>query len=221
MSSDLRVVIVGGQHVGYHTARRLADRGHDLTIIEKDPERVEFLNDEYMATVIHGDGSRPSILRQAKLGRSDVIASLTSYGAMTNIGICMTAQRIEPNIRTVARIDHGDDEEYEEMVDSVVYPEALAAHAAANEVIEVSGGGVRTVEQITDTLDLLEVTVTEDAPAAGRTLSEVAFPRGASVILQRDGEGPPGPETILSPGSRYMLSVQADVADEVVRLLRG
>jgi len=156
MGTDLRVVIVGGGHVGYHTAHRLDNRGHDIVIVEKDEDRVEFLSNQYVATVIQGDGGRPSILRQADLGRTDGLAALTSYGAMTTLGICMIGRRTTPDIRTVARIDHGDDEEYEEMVDAVVYPEQLAAHAAAN---EVSDGGVRTIEEVTDDLELIEITV--------------------------------------------------------------
>jgi len=221
MSKDLRIVIVGGGHVGYHTAQRLDNRGHDIVIIEKDEDRVQFLSDQYIASVIHGDGGRPSVLREAQLERSDVIAALTKYGAMTNLGICMTAQRIAPDINTVARIDHGDHEEYEEMVDAVVYPEELAAHAAANDIIDVSGGGVRTIEEIMDTLELVEIKVAEGAPAAGKTLETVSFPRGALVVAEQQTGSFPGPETVLTAGQQYVLAVHTDVTDEVIRLLRG
>lgn len=221
MSRDLRIVIVGGGRVGYHTAQRLDNRGHDLVIIEKDDDRVQFLSDQYVASVIHGDGGRPSVLREAQLDRSDVIAGLTSYGAMTNVGICMTAQRIAPEIKTVARIDHGDHEEFEEIVDAVVYPEELAAHTAANDIIDVSGGGVRTIEEITDRLELIEIEVAERAPAAGKSLDAVSFPRGAVVVAEQHTGAFPGPDMVLEPGVQYILAVQTDVTDEVVRLLRG
>lgn len=221
MSKDLRIVVVGGGHVGFQTARRLHARGHDVVIVEKDPDRVEFLTDQYVATVIQGDGGRPSILRETQPGKSDVVAALTDYGAMTNIGICMTAQRIAPEVKTVARIDHGDHEEYEEMVDAAVYPEALAAHAAANEVIDVSDGGVRTIEEVTETLELVEIEVAEGAPAAGKRLESVALPRGAVVVADQHSGEFPGPGTVLEPGNQYILAVQTAVADEVVRLLRG
>ncbi len=221
MSTDLRVVVVGGQHVGYHVARHLDNRGHDVVVVEKDPERVDFLNDEYVATVIEGDGGRPSVLKQAGLEQSDVVAALTGYGAMTNIGICAVAERLAPDIRTVARIDHGDSEEYGGMVDGLVYPEQLAAHAATNEIMEVAGGGVRTIEEVTADLELMEVTVAENAPAAGKRLQEVSFPRGALVVADCTGSQLPGPEMELRAGGRYILTVRSEVSDEVVRLLRG
>jgi trk system potassium uptake protein TrkA len=221
MSADLRVVIVGGEHVGFHAARRLDARGHDVVVIEKDEDRVEYISDQYVATVIHGDGGRPPVLREADLERADVLASLTDYGAMTNIGICMTAAQIAPELRTVARIGHGTEAEYEEMVDAVVYPEQLAAHAATNKVLAVAGGGVRTIEQVTEDLELVEMTVAADAPVAGRQLSEVSFPRGAVVVAASAEEEFPGPDTVLRAGERYVLAVQTAVSDEVTRLMRG
>jgi trk system potassium uptake protein TrkA len=221
MSADLRVVIVGGQHVGYHAARHLSERGHDAVIIEKDRDRVEFLSDQYEATIIQGDGGRRSILEQAGLGRSDVLAALTGYGAMTNVGICTMAATIEPDIGTVARIDHGDREEYTGLVDQVVYPEELAAHAATNEIMHVAEGGVQTIEQVTADLTLFELTVANDAPVAGRELNAVAFPRGAVVVAGRDSNQLPGPEMVLEPGFRYLIAVRSEVSDEVVRLFRG
>jgi len=221
MSADLRVVIVGGHHVGYHAARQLSERGHDVVIVEKDRERVEFLSDQYDATIIHGDGGRRSVLQQAGLDRSDVLAALTGYGAMTNIGICAMATEIEPDIGTVARIDHGDRDEYDGLVDRVVYPEELAAHAATNEIVHVAGGGVQTIEEVTGDLELLELTVAADAPVAERALREVALPRGAVVVAGRDSNQLPGPEMVLEPGYRYLVAVKTDISDEVVRLFRG
>ena len=221
MAEDLRVVIVGGQHVGYHAARHLSERGHDIVIIEKDRDRVEFLSEQYDATIIQGDGGRQSILRQADLERSDVLAALTGYGAMTNIGICTMAADLEPDIGTVARIDHGERDEYTGLVDQVVYPEELAAHAATNEIIHVAGGGVQTIEEVTGDITVLELTVAADAPVAGRELSDVAFPRGAVVVAGRDSNQLPGPEMVLEPGFRYLVTVRTDISDEVVRLFRG
>jgi len=221
MSADLRVVIVGGHHVGHHAARHLSERGHDVVIVEKDRDRVAFLSEQYDATIIQGDGGRRSILEQAGLDRSDVIAALTGYGAMTNIGICTMARAIEPDIGTVARIDHGDRDEYAGLVDQVVYPEELAAHAATNEILHVAGGGVQTVEEVTGDLTLLELTVASDAPVAGRELREVSFPQGAVVVAGRDSNQLPGPEMLLEPGLRYLVTVRTGVSDEVVRLFRG
>ncbi|MFB6126533.1 MAG: TrkA family potassium uptake protein [Halolamina sp.] len=220
MSEDLRVVIVGGQHVGFHAAKQLDDHGHDVTIIEKDERRAEYLSDQYVATVIQGDGGRPGVLRQADLDRADAVAALTGYGAMTNVGICAVARTIDSEVNTVARIDHGETEEYDDVVDAVVYPERLAAYEATNEILNVTSGGVRTLEQGAPGLELLEVTVAEDAPAAGKRLADVSFPRGAVVIADYESQTV-GPDMELRAGYRYLVGVQSGVSDETIRLLRG
>ena len=182
---------------------------------------MAYLSDQHDATVIHGDGGRRSVRKQAGLARSDVVASLTGYGAMTNVGICTMAREIDPEIGTVARIDHGDAAEYTGLVDRVVYPEQLAAHAATNEIMHVAGEGVQTVKEVTGDLAILELSVASDAPVAGRELSDVAFPRGSVVIAGRDSNQLPGPRMVPEPGFRYLVAVKTDVSDEVVRLFRG
>ncbi len=221
MSVDLRAIIAGGGHVGYHMAELLDSRGHDVVIIEEDKERCEFLNDQYVATVIDGDATRPSVLRQAQPERSDVIASMIGDSVATNIFICSTARGMAPEIDTVARIDQGDQEEYEDMVDAVVFPEELAAHSAANEVIQVCGGGVRTIEEFSAHLELLEIEVSEDSPAANKRFDEIGFPRGSVIIQRRDDKELATGDTVLAPGVRYLVAVNPETSNDLIRLMRG
>lgn len=52
MTSNRDVIIVGGGRVGFRTAELLADRGHDVTIVERNAEVVDEIADEWVATVI-------------------------------------------------------------------------------------------------------------------------------------------------------------------------
>jgi trk system potassium uptake protein TrkA len=124
------------------------------------------------------------------------------------------------DIHTVARIDHGDEEEYAEMVDTVVYPEELAAHSAANEVIQACGGGVRTIEEFGH-LELLEVEVTADAPAANKQFSEIGFPRGSLIIQREDEKTMASGETVLEPGVQYLVATSCEASSDLIRLMRG
>jgi trk system potassium uptake protein TrkA len=209
-------VIAGGGRVGSRTAHLLDDRGHDVTVIERDRDLVEALSDEYVATVIHGDATRPSILRQANLDRADVIVALTGE-AGRNLAVCMAAQRLDPGVSTVMRTDESLDGEYDAFVDEVIFPERAGARAAANAVER----DVRALEDVTGNLEIMEVRVAEGAPVAGRTLTEVALPRGSLVVSDADGHRTAGSETELVAGRSYVVAVEPDVADEVVNLFRG
>ncbi|WP_276259507.1 potassium channel family protein [Haloglomus litoreum] len=214
--ASLRVVVVGGGRVGTRTAELLDDRGHDVVVVEEDPDRVEALSDEYIATVIQGDATRPSILEQAGLDRADALAALTGRTGV-NLATCMVATRLESGLETVMRTDREVGDEYAGFVDAVTFPERAGARATANAIEH----DVQTLTEATGALDILEVRVAEGAPVAGRALADVALPRGSLVVSDAAGDTIAGPETVLEPGQSYVLAVAPDVADEVMNLMRG
>jgi trk system potassium uptake protein TrkA len=216
-AQDLRVVIAGGGEMGVRTAELLSDRGHDVVIVEADADRCEALMDAYLATVIEGDAARPETLRQTQPARSDVVAALTN-DETTNFAVCMAAQRMAPQVRTVMRVDGTPDELYEEYVDGLVFPERLGARAATN---EIAGSGVRTIEDVAGNVEIVEVEITADAPVAGKRLDEVRLPRGSLIIVDYRGDRIGGPDTVLEVGNRYVVAVESEVADEVMNLMRG
>ncbi len=213
---DLRILIVGGGRVGFRTAQTLENRGHELTVIERDPEQSDRIADAYVATVIEGDATRPSILRQANLDDTDVLAALTA-DLGTNLAVCLTAKRYGSPIRTIMRRLEDDDGEYADLVDSTVFPERAGARVAANAI----DPGVRALEDMVGQLEILEIEVTESAPVAGRTLSEIALPEGSIVVSGTDGDSIAGADTTLEPGRTYVVATEPDVETEVVRLFRG
>ena len=217
MSRDKTIAIAGGGHIGRRTAQLLNDRGQKVIIIERDHGRCKKLNDEYIGTVIEGDASRPSILRQADPDRCDVLVALTGDTA-TNLGICMAASEMT-DVRTVMRVsDPEAATEYADLVDGIVFPEESGSRAVVNELL---GGGVRSVESIGGDLEILEVRITEDAPAAGRKLANVRLPKGSLIISHAGGDRVSTAETVLEPGDRYLVAVEAAVNEEVMNLLRG
>jgi trk system potassium uptake protein TrkA len=216
MTSNLRIIIAGGGSVGLRTAALLSDRGNDVVIVEPDEDRCERLEDEYVGTVIQGDASKPSILSQAQPERADAIAALTDDEA-TNFATCMAAQRMS-DIHTVMRVSSQPDDLYEEYVDELVFPESLGSRVAAN---QLSGPGVRTLEEVSGDVEILEIEIAEDAPAAGKSLDEVRLPRGSLIIVDYRGDRIGGPETVLEAGNRYIIAVETAVVDEVLNLLRG
>lgn len=217
MTKDLDVIIAGGGRVGFQTAELLVDRGHNVTIIESDERIVSDIADEWMVTVITGDATNPGIIEQAGIERADVIAALTGETGL-NLAVSLAATELSPDIRTVARIERVSGEGYIRFVDAVVYPERAGARVAANEIV---GADVQTLADVTGTLDIMLVRVAEDAPAAGKELSEIRFPTGALVVSDDDGNRIARRDTTLTPGRSYVVAVEPDVVEEVMQLIRG
>ncbi|NLV14715.1 potassium channel family protein [Haloarcula argentinensis] len=217
MTSDLDIIIAGGGRVGFQTAEILADRGHDVTIVERDERIVSDIADQWIATVIQGDATDPDIIEQAGIERADVIAALTGETGL-NLAVCLAARELTPDIRTVARIDRTSGDAYTRFVDAVVFPERAGSRVAANEIL---GSDVQTLADVTGSLDIMLIRVADGAPAAGKALTEVRFPEGALVVSDDNGERIARADTTLTPGSRYVIAVEPDVVDEVMNLMRG
>lgn len=217
MTSDLNVIIAGGGRVGFQTAELLADRGHDVTIIDRDEKVVTDISDEWIATVIKGDATDPGIIEQADVGNADVIAALTGNSGL-NLAVCLAASELAPEIRTVARINSVAGEAYTRFVDAVLFPERAGARVAANEIV---GSDVQTLADVTGNLDIMLVRVADGAPAAGKRLSDVRFPAGTLIVSDEDGQRIARPDTMLTAGRRYVVAVEPDVAEEVMNLLQG
>jgi trk system potassium uptake protein TrkA len=217
MTSNLNIIIAGGGRVGFQTAEILSDRGHDVTIIERDERTVSDIADQWMATVIEGDATNPDIIEQAGIERADAIAALTGITGL-NLAVCLAAAELNPKIRTVARIDQVVGTAYTRFVDAVLFPERAGARVAANEVI---GSDVQTLADVTGDLDIMLVRVAEGAPAAGKQLADVRFPAGTLIVSDDDGHRIARPDTTLTPGNRYIVALEPDVADEVMNLMRG
>jgi len=217
MTSTLDIVIAGGGRVGFQTAEMLTDRGHDVTIIERDERVVSDIADAWMATVIRGDATNPDVIEQAGIEGADAIAALTGESGL-NLAVCLAAAELSPGIRTVARIDRAAGTAYTRFVDAVLFPERAGARVAANEIV---GSDVQTLADVTGDLDIMLVRVADGAPAAGKQLADVRFPAGTLVVSDDDGHHIARPDTTLTPGNRYVVAVEPDVADEVMNLIRG
>jgi trk system potassium uptake protein TrkA len=59
------------------TARLLLKRGHEVVIVERDKDRISALSEELDCGYVHGDGSKPAILRETDPDKTDVLFCLT------------------------------------------------------------------------------------------------------------------------------------------------
>ena len=73
----MRAVFIGAGSLTIMTAKQLLAAGREVVIIEKDKALIDELSVELGAGFIHGDGSKPTILREADPASTDYLFSLT------------------------------------------------------------------------------------------------------------------------------------------------
>lgn len=216
MAERNHLVIAGGGRVGRRVAGDFVTRGTDVTIVERDANRIDAADVDDRVTYLEGDATRPSVLERAITDETDVIGALTGDQS-TNLAVCMAAKQLFPDIETVARIQVEDGDEYTEFVDRVYFPERASIKAAVN---ALAGNDIRTLEDVTGDLELFDVRVDYDAPAAGEVVAD-ALPEGSLVISQTSGDVAVQHSTTLVAGRRYIVAADNEVVDEVLQQLRG
>src|SRR5260370_10528368 len=75
------VIVVGGGTVGYYMSRDLLERGHEVTLIEKNSARADWLETQLGSIVMRGDGCEVKFLSQTGIERSDAILAGTADDA--------------------------------------------------------------------------------------------------------------------------------------------
>jgi len=74
----MRMAFVGAGSVAISTARDLSKQGHDVIIVEKNKDKIEELSEQLDCGFIHGDGTRPDILKEIGPENTEVIFCFTS-----------------------------------------------------------------------------------------------------------------------------------------------
>ncbi|MGD8890678.1 MAG: NAD-binding protein, partial [Desulfobacterales bacterium] len=69
----MKVVIVGAGEVGFHIARRLAIENNDVVVVDKDAEALRRVSDHIDVKTVHGSGSSPVTLEEARLKEAETI----------------------------------------------------------------------------------------------------------------------------------------------------
>jgi trk system potassium uptake protein TrkA len=217
----MRFVIIGAGRVGLRTGRVLREEGHEVTLIERDAAKAKRARNEGYE-VIEGDGSREAILEQAGVESADAVGAL-SGDLNVNFAACMIGKHY--GCRTVLRIDEDYREaiyrKYAEEVDEIVYPERLGAIGAKNALL---GGDIRAIADIAQNLQVVELTVTEQAPTRGYTISELQLPADATVLAFGKEDEPlqiPSPDESLDAGDRLVVLADFDVLSDVRQILVG
>jgi trk system potassium uptake protein TrkA len=73
----MRAVFIGAGALSVAAATLLRDKGEEVVIVEQDKERIDALSEGIDCGFLHGDGSKPAILREADPSGTDVLFALT------------------------------------------------------------------------------------------------------------------------------------------------
>ena len=98
----MNVVLVGAGRMGGEIAIRLADEGHDITVVDSDAERLEQIANTVDAMTLLGNGADYSVLSEAGVADADLLIAVTNEDAV-NMLCCLSGKKLGVK-NTVARV---------------------------------------------------------------------------------------------------------------------
>jgi trk system potassium uptake protein TrkA len=216
----MRVVISGAGNVGRHLATDLHERGHEVTVIEQEPDVLERAREDAPPGInfLLGDACEPWVLDKADLGTADVMVAATGDDE-DNLVTSLLAKQEHGVPRVIARVNHPKNEWLftdQWGVDVPMSPPHILTSLVEEAV--TSGDLVRLFKLEGGQVALVEVTVDEDAPIAGRPLYELRLPQDSAIvaILREAHVVIPQPETQIAVGDE-ILAIATPEVEEILR----
>ena len=176
-ANKMKIIVLGAGQVGRTVAENLANENNDVTIVDTNVAVLQELQNRTDLRAVHGKAPYPDVLREAGAEDADMLIAATDSDE-TNIVASQVAYTL---FRTPSKIARIRSQEYIRErnlfdndhipINAVISPETLVTdhvqriieHPGAIQVVDFAGGIVR----------LVGIKVDEDAPLAGKALSEL------------------------------------------------
>ena len=217
------VIIVGGGKVGFHLAKHLIERDYEVTLVEKDPARAEWIEHQLgTVSIMVGDGDEMAFLATTGIERASVVIGATGDDE-DNLIVCQLA-KIKFNVpRTIARVNNPH---------NVAVFRALGVDApvSATELLmglieaELGSELVRGVAVKASGTCLVDLALPPVSRYVGKRIADISLPKGGIIVcIVRAGKPViPDPATIIEPGDELVVYSQlADVAAMGEALAKG
>ena len=210
-------ILAGGGKISYYLAKKLIMSGIDVTIIEQNPSRADFLSEELPeATIILGDATDQSVLEQEEYQTADGFACLTGLDE-ENI---LLALHVNANskAKTVTKVNRITFQNVIDKLDlgSIVYPRVTTADYIVKYVRSASAAqhdnNVETLYKLANgKAEALEFNITDSSRVTDIPLQQLKIKQNTLIgSIYRNGK-------VIFPGGQDMIMV----VDTVMVVLSG
>lgn len=73
----MKIIIAGAGKIGHSVAEILSDEGHDITVIDRDPETISLLSNGLDVICVEGNATNPDTLLEAGAAQADLLMAAT------------------------------------------------------------------------------------------------------------------------------------------------
>ena len=204
------LIIVGGGKVGFHLAQHLVTRNYEVTIIEKDPVRAEWIEHQLGPdTVMIGDGDEMAFLATTGIERARVVVGATGDDE-DNLIACQLAKVKFGVPRTIARVNNpGNIRVFRALGIDV----PVSATELLMGLIEAELAGSETIRGVAvkaSGVCFVDVALPDLSDKIGKRLSDIRLPEGDLVVCVVRAGRPmvPDPGIVVQPNDELIVYSQ-------------
>ena len=222
----MNILVLGAGNIGFQLAKQLLQEGHNLILVESDPERVKRANEQLDALVIEGNASSYQVLQKAHLEEADIVASMTDRDEV-NILACMMAKRsgVKTTIARIRNPEFGEPQfilQPDELgIDLIIHPEKATAEAitrlirqsSATDVIEFENGRIQLLGlRIEKNASILRIPLKDLGEQYGNPpIRIIAIKRKEHTLIPRGDD-------IVVPGDQIFIVSHPDYVEQFLEL---
>jgi len=215
-------VVAGAGEVGFHLSQALLEAGHEVTIIEADRRRANFVQDKLGSIVMNAAADEGRAQMEAGCSRADALVAVTGDDAK-NLVICQLAKLNCHTPRVIARVNNPKNEI---VFKTLGIDETISSTRVLMNVIEqeLPSGGFMPIMPLAGTdNEMIEAEIAPGTPPAGKTIGSLRLPSGALVggVLRKGKLMHADDDTKLEVGDRVFVFGATASESEVRKALFG
>jgi trk system potassium uptake protein TrkA len=180
----MKIIIIGGGRYGSQLADLLSEEKHDVVVVERSRKSAERLAEASDCLVLHGDGRREDVLKEAGLQECDAVVVLTGDDK-TNLEIA----KMLSSKRSILKINDPSSEHYYEgfktinpVHDSLINVKKIL-EKPGKRLVSVVGGGKACVFEVVARNHIKGKRISEISKSF---VVSLIYRRGKAIIPEND-----------------------------------
>lgn len=181
----LSIIIVGCGKVGSTLVEQLSKEGHDITIIDKNRQKVQNLSDVYDVMGLVGNGASYSVQKEAGIDHADLLIAVTDSDEL-NLLCCTVAGRVG-KCAAIARVrtpDYSEEIGYlrEKLgLAMIINPEFEAASEVARVLYLPTALEINTFAH--GQAEMIKIKIPEGNVINGQTLAQISKAVPVNILI--------------------------------------
>ncbi len=181
----MKIVVIGSGKVGHTIIQHICSEGHEVTVVDNDPDVIDQLVNQYDVMGICGNGASVEILESVNVGKADLLIAVTSSDE-TNMLACVLARKMGARSAMARVRSYEYDSHIHEMMEAldisvVINPEK----EAADEILKIINfpEALRVDSFQNGAVDLVELYIPANSPLIEKSLADISQKYQVKVLI--------------------------------------